>query len=82
MAHEPGRIQHIAADPGIRRDELAVHRPAVTVAARPLQATGAIEYRRGRIVVLDRERLEEASCECYALVRGHYRRLLNWPAGA
>ena len=32
--------------------------------------------------ILDRERLEEAPCECYALVRGYYRRLLDWPSGA
>jgi len=59
---------------------LAVRRPGVTVAARSLQATGAIEYERGRILVLDRERLEEASCECYGIVRQHYRRQLGWPA--
>jgi CRP-like cAMP-binding protein len=58
---------------------LAVRRPGVTVAARSLQATGAINYERGRIIVLDRERLEEASCECYAVVREHYRRVLAWP---
>ena len=58
---------------------LAVRRPGVTVAARSLQATGAIHYDRGRITVLDRERLEEASCECYGIVREHYRRVLGWP---
>jgi Mn-dependent DtxR family transcriptional regulator len=60
---------------------LAVRRPGVTVAARSLQVTGAIDYQRGRIVVLDRARLEEASCECYANVREHYRRVLGWPSG-
>jgi CRP-like cAMP-binding protein len=58
---------------------LAVRRPGVTVAARSLQATGAIDYERGRIVVRDRDRLEEASCECYGIVREHYRRQLGWP---
>jgi len=47
-----------------------------------LQATGAIDYERGRIVVLDRARLEEASCECYGLVREHYRRILGWSPAA
>ena len=59
---------------------LAVRRPGVTVAARSLQATGAIDYERGRITVLDRERLEEASCECNDLLREQYRRVLGWPA--
>ena len=49
----------------------------VTVAARSLQATGAINYERGRIVVLDRARLEEAACECYQVVKNEYERLLG-----
>ena len=60
---------------------LAVRRPGVTVAARTLQAIGAIDYERGRILIRDRGLLEEASCECYGLVREHYRRNLGWPAG-
>jgi hypothetical protein len=35
-----------------------------------------IEYSRGRIVVLDRERLEHLSCECYAQIRSETDRLL------
>jgi len=50
------------------------------VAARSLQVTGAIDYQRGRVLVRDRERLEEASCECYAVVREQYQRLLGWPS--
>jgi CRP-like cAMP-binding protein len=60
---------------------LAVRRAGVTVAARTLQGTGAINYERGRIIVLDRSRLEEASCECYGVVRAQFQRLLGWPAG-
>ena len=60
---------------------LAVRRAGVTVAARTLQGIGAIHYERGRIIVVDRVRLEEASCECYAIVRAHFERLLGWPAG-
>jgi CRP-like cAMP-binding protein len=61
---------------------LAVRRPGVTVAARSLQSTGAIEYDRGRITVLDRRRLEEASCECYGAVRKQFQQLLGWPPPA
>jgi len=59
---------------------LGVRRPGVTVAARSLQAIGAIDYERGRITVRDRHRLEEASCECYGIVRDQYRRVLGWPS--
>jgi CRP-like cAMP-binding protein len=52
---------------------LGVRRPAVTVAAGTLQALGTIRYSRGRITVLDRDALEKAACECYAVGRAAYR---------
>ena len=54
---------------------LAVRRASVTVAARTLQSAGLITYERGRITVLDRTGLEEASCECYRVVKQEYRGL-------
>ena len=45
---------------------LGVTRTTVTEIARELQTAGLIRYSRGRIVVLDRGRLEEMACECYA----------------
>lgn len=47
---------------------LGVSRPAVTVVAGTLQAAGLITYGRGQVAILDRERLESASCECYRVV--------------
>jgi CRP-like cAMP-binding protein len=44
---------------------LGATRPTVTVVAGTLQRAGLIEYHRGHLTVLDRERLELASCECY-----------------
>lgn len=55
---------------------LGVRREGVTGAAGKLQAEGLIEYSRGRIVVLDRPRLESRVCECYAVVKREYDRLL------
>lgn len=51
---------------------LAVRRASVTLAASSLQQAGLIEYRRGRISVVDREALETASCECYSAMRAMY----------
>jgi Mn-dependent DtxR family transcriptional regulator len=56
---------------------LGVRRVGVTEAAGKLHAAGLINYRRGRIVVLDRARLEKRACECYAAVRKEYDRLLR-----
>ncbi|HYN13340.1 MAG TPA: Crp/Fnr family transcriptional regulator [Burkholderiales bacterium] len=55
---------------------LGVRREGVTEAAGRLQADGVINYRRGRINVLDRPKLEERVCECYAAVRRESDRLL------
>jgi CRP-like cAMP-binding protein len=44
---------------------LGTARPTVTVVAGTLQRAGLITYHRGRVSVLDREKLESASCECY-----------------
>ena len=47
---------------------LGVARPTVTIVAGTLQKAGLITYQRGRVTVLDREKLEAASCECYRTV--------------
>ncbi len=54
---------------------LGVRREGVTEAAGKLQKLGVINYQRGRISVLDRPKLEELSCECYAVVKEETDRL-------
>jgi CRP-like cAMP-binding protein len=55
---------------------LGVRRVGVTDAALKLQRAGLIRYVRGHITVLDREGLEQRTCECYAVVKNEYDRLL------
>jgi CRP-like cAMP-binding protein len=55
---------------------LGVRREGVTEAAHRLQQSGLIRYTRGRISVLDRAGLEKRTCECYAVVKKEYDRLL------
>jgi CRP-like cAMP-binding protein len=56
---------------------LGVRREGVTEAAGNLQRAKLIRYSRGRITVLDRPRLEEEACECYAVVKKEFDRLLS-----
>jgi CRP-like cAMP-binding protein len=55
---------------------LGVRREGVTESALKLQGAGLIRYARGHITVLDRPALESRACECYAVVKKEYDRLL------
>jgi CRP-like cAMP-binding protein len=55
---------------------LGVRREGVTEAAGNLQQAGLIRYQRGHITVVDRRGLEQRTCECYAVVKKEYDRLL------
>ena len=60
---------------------LGVHRPSISVVAGLFQQAGMIQYKRGRMKILDRAQLEDSACECYAMVRGQFERLLGVPRG-
>jgi CRP-like cAMP-binding protein len=78
-------LDRLASDAVVMTQELianmlGVRREGVTEAAGKLHKLGVIDYRRGRIAVLNRARLEALSCECYAVVRKETDRLLtDWP---
>ena len=55
---------------------LGVRREGVTDSASKLQQEGLIRYSRGHITVIDRPGLEKRTCECYAVVKNEYNRLL------
>ena len=57
---------------------LGVRREGVTEAAGRLQADGLIQYSRGHIKVMDRAKLEKRVCECYAVVKKEFDRLLPY----
>lgn len=56
---------------------LGVRRPTVSVVASILQRAGLIAYSRGKITILDRQGLEAAACECYAIVKVEFERLVG-----
>jgi CRP-like cAMP-binding protein len=60
---------------------LGVRRASVSAAAAKLQESGLIRYRRGIVTLVDRGALEQASCECYRIVKAEYDRLLSRASG-
>ena len=56
---------------------LGVHRPGITLAAIHLKSAGFINYRRGSVQILDRRGLEQASCECYRLIKKAYEQYVS-----
>jgi CRP-like cAMP-binding protein len=77
MVHDRAEGRTIPVTHEIISMMLGVRRPGVSIAARSLRDNGAISYTRGGIAIVDRARLAELSCECYALVRDRRRRL-DW----
>jgi CRP-like cAMP-binding protein len=59
---------------------LGVRRAGISVAAATLSDAGVIKYGRGSITVLDRQRLERASCECYAVLNAALYRCMGYGA--
>lgn len=55
---------------------LGVRRPTVTAVARSLSNANLIRYNRGVMTVIDRRGLEKCACECYAIIRQTFKRLL------
>ena len=56
---------------------LGVRRAGVTVALKTLQTNGIVDQRRGHVIILDRPRLEVASCPCYSIVKAEHDRALG-----
>jgi len=60
---------------------LGVPRTGVTMAAGTLQRAGLIRYSRGKIMILDSERLEDNSCECFRIIHDELRQFLKTRPG-
>jgi CRP-like cAMP-binding protein len=70
------RVNELAVTQELISNMLGVRREGVNEAAHKLQLAGLISHVRGRITVLDRAGLEKRTCECYAVVKREYDRLL------
>jgi CRP-like cAMP-binding protein len=77
MNHDRAQADDIHITQEFLADMLGVHRPSVSLIARSFQQLGLIRYGRGVVTVLDRQGLEEASCECYAAVKRRFEQVLD-----
>lgn len=60
---------------------LSVRRAGVSEIASVMQKAGLIQYNRGKMTILNRKRLETSSCECYAIIKQQFDRLLDGDSG-
>jgi CRP-like cAMP-binding protein len=77
MTHDRVRRDKFELTHHVLSQMLGVRRASVTEAALALSQSGAIEYRRGVVTVLDRAALERMTCECYGIIQSAFHRLLG-----
>ena len=77
LSHDRLQVDELVMTQELIADMLGVRREGVTVAAGRLQDKGAIRYVRGRIHILNRQKLEATVCECYKVVKDEFDRLLG-----
>jgi CRP-like cAMP-binding protein len=77
VAHDSARTGSIPLTHEFLAMLLGVQRAGVSVAASALQKAGVIEYRYGRVTIVDRHGLEARACECYGAIRAALDRLLG-----
>jgi len=75
MAHDRSIVDHIPLTQEALARVLGSRRASVSVTASAFQKKGAIRYSRGVIRILDRTRLESASCECYETISAAYSKI-------
>lgn len=80
MMHDRAEGEYLTYTHEFLASILGANRKSVTLAAQAMQVAGLISYRRGTIQVRDRPGLEEASCECYAVVKARFDAFLLPPA--
>lgn len=76
MSHDRSPSTELTITQEMIANMLSVRREGITEAAIHLQDAGLIQYSRGRITIVDRPKLEEWVCECYAVVKDETNRLL------
>jgi CRP-like cAMP-binding protein len=76
LFHDRVGADHIPLTQGQLAAVLGAHRGRLSATARPLLRDAVIRHQHGKVIILDRQRLEAAACSCYAAIQNAYDRLL------
>jgi CRP-like cAMP-binding protein len=82
MMHDRAEREELSYTHELMAQMLGADRKSVTLAAQAMQAAGLIGYQRGKIQIVDRQGLEKAACECYAMVQERFDEFLTPPPSA
>ena len=82
MMHDRAGREELSYTHEFLANMLGANRKSVTLAAQTMQANGLIDYRQGKIQIVDRPGLEQAACECYAMVQARFDDFLTPPSHA
>jgi CRP-like cAMP-binding protein len=77
MAHDRAAGDELVLTQEILAGMIGARRPAVSIVIGNLQKAGLIRAERGRITILDREGMEESSCECYRVIREAFEKFIK-----
>ncbi|MFN2565975.1 MAG: Crp/Fnr family transcriptional regulator [Gemmatimonadaceae bacterium] len=81
ITHDRVRSDEFPLTQEVIAQMLGVRRQTVSEVASEFQTAQLIEYRLGRVTVLNRAALERAACECYRTVRAHFDRMIGVARG-
>jgi CRP-like cAMP-binding protein len=76
--HDRVRDEQFRVTQEVLAQILGVRRASVSGAAATLRRSGVIQYRRGKITIVDRDALERAACECHRVISLEFDRVLGW----
>lgn len=76
IAHDSAGSESFTVTHEVMALMLGVQRASVSIAAATLQRLGIVEYRHGRLSIVDRRALEARGCECYGVIRAQFDDLL------
>ncbi|HVF88506.1 MAG TPA: Crp/Fnr family transcriptional regulator [Blastocatellia bacterium] len=77
VAHDRAKSDELQLTQEIVANMIGARRPAVNIVTGTLQSAGLIKGRRGRIIIIDRQGLEDSACECYRIVKEEMDRFMS-----